>query len=278
VPAPDLFAEFHYRDALGGIAFLERALAFERYAVWTDDAGAVDHAELRAGSGFVMMASLRDGSEYAYRTPREMRGASTGSIYLGTPDPEALFARATAARAEIVDHLARTDYGSLGFALRDWEGLIWNVGSYRPLPSGGDPYAAPEAQCYPSARYRDARAAIRWLGEAFGFREQLVVEGTSGRIDHAELAFGSSAFMTGSARHDRYHLRTPNELDGAFTHVVCGYVDDPDAHCARARAAGAEIAAEPADTPYGARLYVARDPEGYVWCFGTYRPGTVPPA
>jgi uncharacterized glyoxalase superfamily protein PhnB len=27
------------------------------------------------------------------------------------------------------------------------------------------------------------------------------------------------------------------------------------------------------DQEYGSRDYAARDPEGNVWCFGTYRPG-----
>lgn len=49
-------------------------------------------------------------------------------------------------------------------------------------------------------------------------------------------------------------------------------VEDPDGHCRRARAAGAEILAEPYDTDYGSRDYTARDPEGNQWHFGTHRP------
>jgi len=49
-------------------------------------------------------------------------------------------------------------------------------------------------------------------------------------------------------------------------------VDDPDAHCEHARAAGAEIVMEITDQDYGSRDYVARDPEGHTWTFGTYVP------
>ena len=49
-------------------------------------------------------------------------------------------------------------------------------------------------------------------------------------------------------------------------------VDDVDAHHARAVAAGAAIVRPPADTPYGAREYSARDLEGRLWSFGTYDP------
>jgi uncharacterized glyoxalase superfamily protein PhnB len=48
-------------------------------------------------------------------------------------------------------------------------------------------------------------------------------------------------------------------------------VREPDALCERARAAGAEITAEPHDTDYGSRDFSARDPEGNRWSFGTYR-------
>ena len=48
------------------------------------------------------------------------------------------------------------------------------------------------------------------------------------------------------------------------------YVDDADAHCARARAAGAKIVDEPSVHDYGRdywadRSYGAADPEGHVW-------------
>jgi uncharacterized glyoxalase superfamily protein PhnB len=49
-------------------------------------------------------------------------------------------------------------------------------------------------------------------------------------------------------------------------------VEDVDAHAERAKAAGAEIVRELNDTDYGSREYAARDLEGNVWSFGTYRP------
>lgn len=45
------------------------------------------------------------------------------------------------------------------------------------------------------------------------------------------------------------------------------YVDDVDAHYARAVAAGAEITEELADQFYGDRVYRALDPEGHRWSF-----------
>ncbi len=50
------------------------------------------------------------------------------------PDPDALFARVTAAGAEIVRPLQDTDYGSREFTVRGPEGHIWSFGNYRPAP------------------------------------------------------------------------------------------------------------------------------------------------
>jgi uncharacterized glyoxalase superfamily protein PhnB len=71
---------------------------------------------------------------------------------------------------------------------------------------------------------------------------------------------------------DRYHWKTPSEA-GGVTMCVCAVIEDPDAHAARARVAGAEIITEPHDNEgYPGRSYDARDPEGNVWNFGNYDP------
>jgi uncharacterized glyoxalase superfamily protein PhnB len=56
-----------------------------------------------------------------------------------------------------------------------------------------------------------------------------------------------------------------------FVNVI---IDDPDGHHARAKAAGAAIVIPPRDTPFGARFYAARDPEGFLWWLSTYKPQT----
>jgi uncharacterized glyoxalase superfamily protein PhnB len=79
--------------------------------------------------------------------------------------------------------------------------------------------------------------------------------------------------MVGSTRdEDPTSARTPNQLAGQATGGMYVVVDDLDAHYEHARAAGAEIVTEPHDQDYGSRDYVARDPEGHTWSFGTYRP------
>lgn len=125
---------------------------------------------------------------------------------------------------------------------------------------------------YPAQRYADAHAAIRWLCDAFGFETQVVYDTPDGAVAHAQLTLNGAVLMLGSAREGgEYPARTPRAL-GGFTGSIYVYVADPDAHCARARAAGARIAIEPRDTDYGSREYAAYDCEDYWWSFGTYRP------
>lgn len=113
----------------------------------------------------------------------------------------------------------------------------------------------------PGVRYRDERAAMEWLQEAFGFEKHAVYEGPDGTIAHAELRLGAGILMIGSGP----------DTDESF----CLYVPvaDIDAHYERAVAAGAEIIRALHDTDYGSREYGARDLDGHVWYFGTYVPG-----
>ncbi|MEZ5287467.1 MAG: VOC family protein [Vicinamibacterales bacterium] len=82
---------------------------------------------------------------------------------------------------------------------------------------------------------------------------------------HAELHMDAATVMVdGGAEGDT--------IWGPERQATCVQVADPDAHHARAAAAGVEVMAPLADTPYGARAYTARDPEGFLWTFSTYRP------
>lgn len=124
------------------------------------------------------------------------------------------------------------------------------------------------ATVIPTLRYRDAAAAIRFLRDAFGFRELLVVPGADGTVAHAELTHGNGMVMVGSTT-DGEDGRPPFAGGPAWLYVI---VDDVQAHHDRAVANGAEIVSQPKKEEYGGSSYTAADSEGNQWTFGSYRP------
>ena len=126
----------------------------------------------------------------------------------------------------------------------------------------------------PAVFYDDAGAAIDWLTSAFGFEVQERIEHEQGQVVHSQLALNGGLIMVGQAglTPGRTYPRSPQGVDGANTQSLMVYVDDADAHCARARAAAAAITTEPATQDYGEdywadRTYETRDLEGHYWWF-----------
>jgi len=137
-------------------------------------------------------------------------------------------------------------------------------------------------QIVPMLAYEDAAGAIDWLCRAFGFEEDASARysDADGVIGHAELQLEGDRIMlatpTKDYRSPKHHRETcadaarwqdnPWVIDGVYVQVR-----DVDAHCERARAAGATIMREPADPGVGVRLYSAEDPEGHRWMFAERR-------
>jgi uncharacterized glyoxalase superfamily protein PhnB len=123
-----------------------------------------------------------------------------------------------------------------------------------------------------AAFYRDPKAALGWLSRAFGFEITMAIEGADAdpRNSHYEMAIeGRGRIMIGGEWAN--WTRSPASVGGAntqSTHVHLTH--DLDAHCERARSAGATIVAEPEDQFYGDRTYRAADHEGHVWTFSQH--------
>lgn len=121
----------------------------------------------------------------------------------------------------------------------------------------------------PAVFYRDPKAAIAWLAEAFGFELTMAIEGPPGdpASSHYEMAAPSGGrIMIGGQWAD--WTRSPAEAGGVNTQSVHVQLDDGlDGHCEHARSAGAQIVAEPSDEFYGDRTYRAVDVEGHRWTF-----------
>jgi uncharacterized glyoxalase superfamily protein PhnB len=133
-----------------------------------------------------------------------------------------------------------------------------------------------EQRVIPMLSYEDAGSAADWLVEAFGF-EEIERYSDEGVVTHVTLVLDGGLVFVGWPGADyrsprslaaeseaaRKMLETPYVVDG-----VMAYVEDVNAHCDRARAAGARILTEPEDnSDAGQRQYRAEDPEGHRWMF-----------
>ena len=129
----------------------------------------------------------------------------------------------------------------------------------------------------PMLAYADGVAAMDWLQEASASRRS---RGGSTRTASSPTASSDSATVSScsrrrrpptgdrrrtprSARRRERWLEVPYVVDGVLVNV-----DDVDAHCRRARAAGARILSPPEDVPAaGIRHYRVEDLEGHRWRF-----------
>jgi uncharacterized glyoxalase superfamily protein PhnB len=115
--------------------------------------------------------------------------------------------------------------------------------------------------------YRDIEAAHAWLVAAFGFAPGLLERDPQGAVVHGEVHIDGQVIWLHRVIADDGWV---SSLDvRATTGELVVRVSDVDAHCAAARAAGAEIEYGPMDQDYGVREYGARDLEGRRWAFVT---------
>jgi uncharacterized glyoxalase superfamily protein PhnB len=117
--------------------------------------------------------------------------------------------------------------------------------------------SAPPVTVTPVLVYPDVRAAVAWLGDAFGFEERVRV----GESHRAQLRVGADgAVIVAEAHNDRVP-----PAEGSVTQVLKVRVPDVDAAFARARDAGARVLEEPATQPYGERSCLLADLAGHRW-------------
>jgi uncharacterized glyoxalase superfamily protein PhnB len=111
---------------------------------------------------------------------------------------------------------------------------------------------------------KDPRAELEWLEKALGFEPTMIIEDEQGNVVHSEMSLGTGYIMVGGEWAE--NIKAPSSVGGVNTQTIHIQIEtDIDAHCEKARAAGAKIVQEPETQFYGDRSYRAVDPEGHMW-------------
>ena len=129
----------------------------------------------------------------------------------------------------------------------------------------------------PSLSYKNAKEAIKWLCDAFGFEKNTVYETEDGKVAHAQLTYKGNMIMLGSLDSGSEFSRLvkhPTEIGGFVTQSSYIIIDDKDieAHYEKAKRTGAEILLDLKSEDYGGKSYTCKDLEGHIWNFGSYDP------
>jgi uncharacterized glyoxalase superfamily protein PhnB len=119
-----------YQDAPAAMEWLARAFGFETVlAVPGETEGTIMHAEMRLGSGVIMLGTARP--DAGMQSPRDLPAVNQ-TLYVYVEDVAGHYRRAKAAGARITRDLEDKDYGGSGYSAADPEGQQWSFGSYAP--------------------------------------------------------------------------------------------------------------------------------------------------
>lgn len=116
----------------------------------------------------------------------------------------------------------------------------------------------------PHVSYRNVAEAIVWLTRVFGLEEHYRYGVEGEQVSGAQMHLGEAYVMVRTRAG-----QMPVEL-GFGTQSLTVFVEDVEAHYARAKAAGATIVEEPHETMYGEFQYAALDLDGHHWLFSRH--------
>lgn len=124
---PSIVPYLSYVEAREAMSFLRDAFGLEIVQGYDAPDGRVMHAEMRFGSGVIMLGTVDQAVE-----------KSSPGIYLVVDDVDAHFERAKGHGAEIVYPPEDTEFGTRRYRARDPEGHEWSFGTYQPQTTAPD--------------------------------------------------------------------------------------------------------------------------------------------
>lgn len=126
-PTPTVWPSIGFTDVDAGIRFLTEVLGLVVTSLHRDDDGTVGHAEARwPEGGGVMFGSRGRPGDWGTLGPQ---GVYVAAAEVATV--EDVWQRVQASDVEVLQPLHGTDYDPATFSVRDRDGNLWSVGTYR---------------------------------------------------------------------------------------------------------------------------------------------------
>jgi PhnB protein len=270
-----------FKDAAKAIEFYKNAFG-ARETMRFEAGGQIPHAEIMIGNSHVMLTEeWPEGGRFSPET----LGNSSVMMSLSVPDVDKFVSHATGAGAKIVIPIADQFYGRREGTLQDPFGYLWSVSTvteemsieemHRRMDAmnKGDAAAKKPAvspvppgfhMVTPYLVAEDGPALLEFTKQAFGAEETFRTVGPAGGL-HGEVRIGDSMLMVGGGIPGKEFKAMPK------THALHIYVEDADAVCKKALAAGATLIDEPRDQEYGERSGSVKDPAGNIWYIATHK-------
>ena len=277
-----------FKDAAKAIEFYKQAFGAKE-TMRFEVGGSIAHAEITIGDSSIKLSEeWPEGGRFSAET----LGLSPVQLGLQVADVDSFAARAVAAGLKMILPIKDQFYGRREGSFVDPFGYTWNIstvkeqmsvevmhrrmkglttgpeGGQLPAQKGGKPAMNPIPPGYrtitPYLIAQDGPALMEFAKQAFGAEETFRTVGSAGGL-HGEVRIGDSMLMMGGGIPGREFRATPN------THALHIYVEDADAVCEKAVAAGATWIEEPRDQEYGERSGSVKDPAGNYWYIATHR-------
>src|SRR5580700_8619534 len=240
------------KDGPALLEFAKQAFAGEETFRTVGSAGGL-HGEVRIGDSMLMMGGGIPGKEFRF-------APNTHALHIYVEDVDAVYAKALAAGATVIDAPRDQEYGERSASVTDPAGNIWYIATHIPKERGESYIAEGLNNVNVYMHPLRAEPVITFLKRAFGATELAKYASPDGVVHHAEIRVGDSVVEMGEA-HGKY---------SSMPTMFYMYVPDCDAAYRRALTAGATSVSEPVDQPYGDRSGTVKDAFGNTWYISTH--------
>jgi PhnB protein len=269
-----------FKDAAKAIEFYKQAFGAKETFRFELESG-IPHAEITIGDSVIFLTEeWPEGGRFSPET----LGNSPVMMSLSVPDVDKFFAHAIGAGAKTMIPIANQFYGRREGTLQDPFGYLWSVstvteempveemhrrmkgvtrGDRADKKTGVSPIPRGFRMVTPYLVAEDGGALIEFAKQAFGAEEAFRAVSPTGV--HGEVTIGDSRLMIGGGIPGH---KFPSTLHPNALHV---YVEDADAVCQKAVAAGATLIDEPRDQDYGERSGTVKDAAGNFWYIATHK-------